>query len=60
MRAIWKGFISFGLVTIPVGIGIAQQRKEVSFRNLSRESMVPVKPDKLPEKRTSAFTLAPL
>ncbi len=43
MRAIWKGFISFGLVTIPVGIGIAQQRKEVSFRNLSRESMVPVK-----------------
>ncbi len=43
MRAIWKGFISFGLVTIPVGIGIAQQRKEVSFRNLSRESMVPVR-----------------
>ena len=43
MRAIWKGFISFGLVTIPVGIGLAQQRREVSFRNLSRESMVPVK-----------------
>ena len=43
MRAIWKGFISFGLVTIPVGIGIAQQRREVSFRNLSRESMVPVR-----------------
>lgn len=43
MRAIWKGFISFGLVTIPVGIGNAQQRKEVSFRNLSRASMVPVK-----------------
>jgi DNA end-binding protein Ku len=43
VRAIWKGFISFGLVTIPVGIGIAQQRKEVSFRNLSRESMVPVR-----------------
>lgn len=43
MRAIWKGYISFGLVTIPVGIGLAQQRREVSFRNLSRESMVPVK-----------------
>lgn len=43
MRAIWKGFVSFGLVTIPVAIGNAQQRKEVSFRNLSRESMVPVK-----------------
>ncbi len=43
MRAIWKGFVSFGLVTIPVAIGNAQQRKEISFRNLSRESMVPVK-----------------
>ncbi len=43
MRAIWKGFISFGLVTIPVAIGNAQQRRDVSFRNLSRESLVPVK-----------------
>ena len=43
MRAIWKGFISFGLVTIPVAIGNAQQRKDVSFRNLSRESLVPVR-----------------
>lgn len=43
MRAIWKGFISFGLVTIPVGVGIAQQRRDVSFRTLSRESLVPVK-----------------
>lgn len=43
MRAIWNGFISFGLVTIPVSIGNAQQRKDVSFRNLARESMRPVK-----------------
>ncbi len=43
MRAIWKGFISFGLVTIPVAVGNAQQRRDVSFRNLSRESLVPVK-----------------
>ncbi len=43
MRAIWKGFISFGLVTIPVGVGIAQQRKDVSFRTLSKASLVPVK-----------------
>ena len=43
MRAIWNGFISFGLVTIPVSIGNAQQRKDVSFRNLSRETMRPVK-----------------
>jgi len=43
MRAIWNGFISFGLVTIPVAVGIAQQRKDISFRNLSRASMRPVK-----------------
>lgn len=43
MRAIWNGFISFGLVTIPVSIGNAQQRKDVSFRNLARETMRPVK-----------------
>ena len=43
MRAIWNGFISFGLVTIPVSIGNAQQRKDVSFRNLARETMRPVR-----------------
>ena len=43
MRAIWNGFISFGLVTIPVSVGLAQQRSDVSFRTLSRETMRPVK-----------------
>lgn len=43
MRAIWNGFVSFGLVTIPVSIGNAQQRKDISFRNLARETMRPVK-----------------
>ena len=43
MRAIWNGFISFGLVTIPVSVGLAQQRSDVSFRTLSRETMQPVK-----------------
>lgn len=43
MRAIWNGFISFGLVTIPVSVGLAQQRKDVSFRTLSRATMRPVK-----------------
>ncbi|MDX6554522.1 MAG: end-binding protein Ku [Miltoncostaeaceae bacterium] len=43
MRAIWNGFISFGLVTIPVAVGIAQQRSDVSFRTLSRATMRPVK-----------------
>jgi DNA end-binding protein Ku len=43
MRAIWKGYISFGLVTIPVGVGPAQHRNEVSFRTLSRKHMTPIK-----------------
>ena len=43
MRAIWNGFISFGLVTIPVAVGLAQQRKDISFRNLSRETLQPVR-----------------
>jgi len=43
MRAIWNGFISFGLVTIPVSVGLAQQRSDVSFRTLSRATSRPVK-----------------
>ena len=43
MRAIWNGFVSFGLVTIPVSVGLAQQRSDVSFRTLSRETLQPVK-----------------
>ena len=43
MRAIWNGFISFGLVTIPVSVGLAQQRSDVSFRTLARATGQPVK-----------------
>jgi DNA end-binding protein Ku len=43
VRAIWNGFISFGLVTIPVSVGLAQQRQDVSFRTLSRATNRPVK-----------------
>jgi DNA end-binding protein Ku len=44
VRAIWKGYVSFGLVTIPVGVGLAQERSaDVSFRTLSRATGKPVK-----------------
>jgi DNA end-binding protein Ku len=43
VRAIWNGFISFGLVTIPVSVGLAQQRSDVSFRTLARATGQPVK-----------------
>ncbi len=49
MRAIWKGFVSFGLVTIPVNVGIAQDRQDPSFRTLVRDTMQPVRQKKWDE-----------
>src|SRR6185436_18563324 len=43
MRTIWNGSLSFGLVTIPVGLAVAQQRRDVSFRLLHRECGSPIK-----------------
>jgi DNA end-binding protein Ku len=43
MRSIWKGTISFGLVNIPVSVGIATQRSDPSFRTLDRETLQPIK-----------------
>jgi len=47
MRTIWNGSLSFGLVTIPVGLAPATAPKarasDVSFRTLHRECMTPIK-----------------
>jgi len=43
MRSIWKGTISFGLVNIPVSVGIATQRTDPKFRTLDRETLQPIK-----------------
>jgi DNA end-binding protein Ku len=43
MRTIWNGSLSFGLVTIPVGLAVAQQRADISFRTLHRECGSPIK-----------------
>src|SRR4029079_1340115 len=43
MRTIWNGSISFGLVNIPVGLALATQRQDVSFRTLHRECQTPIK-----------------
>lgn len=43
MRTIWNGSLSFGLVSIPVGLAVAQQRQDVSFRTLHRECGTPIK-----------------
>jgi DNA end-binding protein Ku len=47
MRTIWNGFISFGLVNIPVGLAPATtssaRQSDVSFRLLHRECRTPIK-----------------
>ena len=42
MRAIWKGSISFGLVSIPVGLQNATRREELKFRLLRAKDLSPV------------------
>ena len=43
MRTIWNGSISFGLVSIPIGLSIATQRSDVAFRTIHRECGTPIK-----------------
>ena len=44
MRAIWSGHITFGLISIPVGLYSALEAAErVAFRMLHRKDMAPIK-----------------
>ena len=43
MRTIWKGAISFGLVSIPVKLFPATEQKDVRFRNLHKQCQAPLK-----------------
>src|SRR6516164_8377083 len=42
MRAIWKGSISFGLVSIPISLFPATQREELKFRLLRNTDLSPI------------------
>lgn len=42
MRAIWKGSISFGLVSIPISLFPATQRDELKFRLLRKSDLSPI------------------
>src|SRR5690242_15636635 len=42
MRALWKGTISFGLVTIPVSLYPAIKREELKFRLLRKSDLSPI------------------
>ena len=43
MRPIWKGAVSFGLVTIPVGLYSATENKRPKFRQLRESDHSPIK-----------------
>lgn len=42
-RAIWRGAISFGMVSIPVKLYTATESKDISFRQLAEEDLKPIK-----------------
>lgn len=42
-RAIWRGAISFGMVSIPVKLYTATDSKDISFRQLAKEDLQPIK-----------------
>jgi DNA end-binding protein Ku len=49
MRALWKGNIGFGLVTIPVSLFPATRREELKFHLLRRSDLSPINYKKVAE-----------
>ncbi|WP_205417814.1 Ku protein, partial [Escherichia coli] len=46
MHTMWKGSISFGLVSIPIKLHAATEDKDVKLRNLHKECHSPLKYEK--------------
>ncbi len=49
---VWRGYVSFGLISIPIRLFRAARAERVSFRRLYREE--PAEPSELSEQRVSA------
>ena len=49
MRPIWKGSISFGLVYIPISVYSATREEKLSFRQLRKSDLSPIKYKKVAE-----------
>jgi DNA end-binding protein Ku len=49
-RPLWKGAISFGLVTIPVNVFSATRRDELRFRQLDRRDNTPIREKRVNEE----------
>lgn len=50
-NAIWRGDISFGLVTVPVELKAAEESRQLAFRMLDRRNLAPVR-----QQRVNAVT----
>jgi DNA end-binding protein Ku len=48
-NAIWRGDISFGLVTVPVELRAAEQPRTLAFRMLDKRNLAPVKQKRVNE-----------
>ncbi len=42
MQTVWKGAISFGLLNVPVKMGVATQHEDISFKNLHKKCHTPL------------------
>ena len=49
MRPTWKGSISFGLVYIPISVYPATREEKLSFRQLRKTDLSPIKYKKVAE-----------
>jgi DNA end-binding protein Ku len=49
MRPTWKGSISFGLVYIPIAVYPATKEEKLSFRQLRKTDLSPIKYKKVAE-----------
>jgi len=43
MKAVWKGYIGFGLANIPIALYSAVEQERISFRLLHEEDNAPIK-----------------
>jgi Ku protein len=49
MRSTWKGSISFGLVNIPIAVYPATREEKVSFKQLRKSDLSPIRYRKVAE-----------
>jgi DNA end-binding protein Ku len=53
---VWRGYVSFGLISIPVRLFRAARAERISFRRMYRQAEPEPEPDVEPPPQTSKFT----